>query len=320
MAFIEGANVSSLVPEAVSAEIIKEIPQQSAALKLAKKAPNMPTGVEKMPVLSVLPTAYFVSGVPEDTSGKKGRRETTKMEWADKYFYAEEIACIVPIENRYLADSRFDVWSEVKQAVAEAFGLVIDAAIFYGTNKPSNWPNGIVTDATSKSMTVTKTSDMYGNLLGKSGVISLVEKQGYMPTGHVASLSMRGELRDVKDDLGRPLFAASMQNVGGYTLDGAPIEFPLNGSIDDSKSLLITGAWNKMLYSFRQDITGKLLTEASIYDPTTGALLYALAQQNMTALMTTMRMAWQLPNPVNRINTNNSTRYPFAVLKPGASS
>ena len=320
MTFITGTNVASLVPQATSSEIMKEVPQQSAALKLGKKLQNMPTGVEKMPVLSMLPTAYFVNGKPDDESGKKGLRETARMEWEDKFIYAEEISCIVPIENKYLEDSTFDIWAEVKESVPEAFGLVIDGAVFYGTNKPSTWPNGIVTDAVSKSMAVTMTSDLYGNLLGKNGVISLVEKQGYMPSAHVAHLSMRGELRDVKDDLNRPLFASSMQNVGGYTLDGAPIDFPLNGSIDDSKSLLITGAWNKLVYSFRRDLYWKVLTEATIFDPTTKELLYALAQQNMTALMFTMRLGWQIPNPVNRINSNKNTRYPFAVLKPAASS
>ena len=320
MTFISGTNVASLVPEPVANEIISEIPQQSAVLNLGKRLQDMPSGTEKLPVLSVLPTAYFVTGKPEDVSGKKGRKETTHMEWADKTLYAEEIACIVPIENKYLEDSKFDVWGEVKKAVPEAFGLVIDSAVLYGTNKPTNWPNGIYTDAVAKSMSVTLGASLYDNLLGENGVISLVEKQGYFPTAHIGALSLRGKLRGVKDDFERPIFMASMQNAGGYTLDGAPIEFPLNGSIDDSKSLLFTGAWNKLVYSFRRDMTMKILTEASIYDPTTGALLYALAQQNMTALMFHMRLAWQLPNPVNRINTNSTTRYPFAVLKPAASS
>jgi hypothetical protein len=27
-----------------------------------------------------------------------------------------------------------------------------------------------------------------------------------------------------------------------------------------------------------------------------------------------MRLGWQLPNPINRVNQNDATRYPFAVL------
>jgi len=34
----------------------------------------------------------------------------------------------------------------------------------------------------------------------------------------------------------------------------------------------------------------------------------------MVALRAVMRLGWQLPNPINRINPNDATRYPFAVL------
>jgi HK97 family phage major capsid protein len=131
---------------------------------------------------------------------------------------------------------------------------------------------------------------------------------------------MRGELRGIKDQMDHPIFMPSMQNSGQYDLDGSPILFPLNGSIDESKSLLITGAWNKLLWSIREDVTYKVLTEAVIQDPATGDIVYNLAQQDMVALRVTFRIAWVLPNPVNRVNTNNATRYPFAVLTPGASS
>ena len=41
-----------------------------------------------------------------------------------------------------------------------------------------------------------------------------------------------------------------------------------------------------------------------------------LAQQDMVALRAVMRVGWQLPNPVNNVNTNAATRYPFAALLP----
>jgi hypothetical protein len=34
----------------------------------------------------------------------------------------------------------------------------------------------------------------------------------------------------------------------------------------------------------------------------------------MVGLRSCMRIAWQVPNPINRINSDEDSRYPFAVL------
>ena len=44
--------------------------------------------------------------------------------------------------------------------------------------------------------------------------------------------------------------------------------------------------------------------------------MYNLAQQDMVALRAVFRVAWQVPNPINRVNENSSTRYPFSALVP----
>lgn len=56
----------------------------------------------KMPVLDMLPLAYFVNG---DT----GQKQTTKMMWDKKFITAEEIAVIVPIPEAVLDDSDYDI-------------------------------------------------------------------------------------------------------------------------------------------------------------------------------------------------------------------
>jgi len=55
-----------------------------------------------------------------------------------------------------------------------------------------------------------------------------------------------------------------------------------------------------------------VITDAS------GAIIYNLFQQDMTAMRVVMRMGWQLPNPPNWIKQSDSdtSRYPFAVLRP----
>jgi hypothetical protein len=67
----------------------------------------------------------------------------------------------------------------------------------------------------------------------------------------------------------------------------------------------------------RQDITYTVTTTGVITDAS-GAIIYNLFQQDMTAMRVVMRMGWQLPNPPNWIKSvdSDTTRYPFAVLKP----
>ena len=319
MVYEAKADFDSLIPDEISAEILKEVPQGSVIMRKARRLRDMSKGVMKMPVLDALPLAYFTDGEPSDESGEQGMKKTTKAEWKDKNLNAGEIAVIVPVKESDWDDLDIDLWSELKPLIVEAMGAVFDTAVLHGTNKPSTWPTALVAAAIAAGNSVTIGADLYDNLMGETGVIAKVEGDGYMPTGHIGGLSMRGKLRSLRDDNGQPLFTSRLQTPG-YLLDGAEIDFPLNGALDESEALLISGAWNKLVYSIRKDVSYKVLSEAVIQDPATKEIVYNLAQQDMIALRCTMRLAWQVPNPVNRIKPVEANRYPFAVLRPAASS
>ncbi len=265
---------------------------------------------QRVPVLSALPTAYFVNG---DT----GLKQTTEQAWENKYLNAEEIACIVPIPEAVLDDADYDIWAEVRPRIVEAFGVVIDAAILFGTNAPNSWPASILEGATSAGHDVAlgTGTDIYDDIMGENGVISLVEEDGYMVNGHIAAMTMKAKLRGLRDTNGQPIFVRSMQDRTRYELDGEPMEFPANGAFDVTKALMFSGDFRQAVYAIRQEITYKVLTEAVIQD-NTGAIVYNLAQQDMVALRAVMRLAWQVPNPVTRLQPTETQRYPFAVLTP----
>ena len=105
---------------------------QSAVLSQGRRLPNMSSRTYKMPVLDMLPLAYFVNG--EYRTEKK----TTKMMWDKKFITAEEIAVIVPIPEAVLDDSDYDIWGEVRPRVQEAFGKVVDGAVVFDVNKPDS--------------------------------------------------------------------------------------------------------------------------------------------------------------------------------------
>lgn len=319
MSYIPRTGADALMPEEYQREIIDSIPEMSSVMSLAYRAPNMSRAQRRMPVLSILPTAYFTNPGPGDV-GDLGWKKTTRMLWENKYLDAEELNVIVAIPEAVLDDSDYDIWSEVRPKLLEAYGLAFDQAVFYGLNAPAVWPTNLVAAATSAGNFVTLggVGDLYDDILSENGVIAKVEEDGFMVNGHVAAMNMRGKLRGLRDSQNQPIFKAlAKEGVQGstiYSLDGEPMYFPRNGSIIPNRSLMISGDWSKLIYAVRKDITWKILDQAVIQDTVTGDILYNLAQQNMVGLRSCMRIAWQVPNPINRLNQDEDSRYPFAVL------
>ncbi|MFR6347562.1 MAG: phage major capsid protein [Enterocloster aldenensis] len=306
---IDRTGAASLIPEENAREIIQGVVTQSAVLQRGRKLPNMSSKTYKMPVLDMLPIAYFVNG---DTGAKK----TTKQAWDKKFITAEEIAVIVPIPEAVLDDTDYDIWGEVKPRVIEAFGKKIDGAVLFDDDKPSTWRDGVVTTATKANSVVNLASgdSLYDKIMAEDGVIAKIESSGYFVNGHMADISMRAKLRGFKDSTGNPIFKSDMQSGTTYSLDGSPMNFPNNGSFDKSKALMISGDFSQLVYAIRQDITFKLFTEGVVQN-TDGTIAYNLMQNDMVALRAVMRLGWEIPNPINSVQADKSKRCPFAILK-----
>ncbi len=315
MALIDRSGAEVLIPEERSKEIMQSVPEQSIAMRLMRRLPDMSSKTRSIPVLSSLPMAYFVDG---DT----GMKQTTAMAWQNVRLYAEEIACIVPIPQNVLDDSDYDIWANVKPRLVEAIGAAFDKAVLLGTNKPSNFPAGIIPAAIDKGNYIqhTQGGNLYTELMGENGLLAKVEEDGFVPNAYVGAIKLRSMLRGTLDNNGLPIFGHAayrdgVQNKGVYELDGSEAIFPRSEVMDSEQVLLVGGDWNQAVWAVRTDITTKLLTEAVIQDPSDNSIVYNLAQQDMVALRVVFRAGWALPNPVNRVN-GTATRYPFAVLTP----
>lgn len=309
---IDRTGAESLIPVQEANEIIQGVVTQSAVLSRGRKLASMTSRQYKMPVLDMLPIAYFVNG---DT----GQKQTTKQKWDKKFITAEEIAVIVPVPEAVIEDSEYDIWGEVKPRVVEAFGKVIDGAVLFDVDKPSTWRDGVVTTATKAGAVVTlgSTDNLYDKIMAEDGVIAKVENSGYFVNGHMADISMRAKLRGLKDSTGNPIFKSDMQNGTTYSLDGSPMNFPNNGAFDKTKALMISGDFSQLVYSIRQDITFKLFTEGVVQN-TDGTIAYNLMQNDMVALRAVMRLGWEIPNPINSLQKDKTKRCPFAVMKSGS--
>lgn len=315
-------DATSIMPLDVAREILGIARVRAATLALGRRAPDMPTTTRRMPVINTLPYAYFVTG---DT----GMKQTTEVDWTDKFLNVEEIATIVPIPENVINDSQYDMWAQIRPLLEDAVAQLIDRTILYagmsGVTKPSTWPDGLVKQAIDAgnsvdlSAAVAAGSDLYDAILSENGVYAMVEEDGFVVSGNVASLTMRARLRGVRTSQGDPIFIRVQQGSGPYQyeLDGAPILFPVNGAVDPTKALLLAGDFQQMIFAFRQDINYKIITEGVITDNgTPPQIIYNLPQQDMVALRLTLRLAWAIPNPPNYINTNSATRFPFAALVP----
>ena len=315
---ISRTDAAPLIPEEASREILKSVQETNPLLRLARRLPNMARGQMRMPVLSALATAYFVSG---DT----GLKQTSEVNWANVYVDAEEVACIVPIAQSVLDDSDFDIWAEVRPAMVDAFNVAIMGAALFGTNIPASWTTnigaaGLLARCTAASHTISAAAyaDDYEAILGETaagvdGLYMLVEADGFMVNGNIAHPSVKGRLRNLRDSNGNPIFKSAVQDSTRYELDGTPLYFPTDGTMVAASALMFAGDWSQMVWSMRQDITYKVLDQAVIQDAT-GAIVYNLAQQDMVALRAVMRLGIALPNPINRMNATAATRCQFAAL------
>jgi hypothetical protein len=234
--------------------------------------------------------------------------------WDNVYMTAAELAVIVPIPEAVLDDSSYDIMGEVTPRVNEAMGLRIDQAIAFGINRPDEWQTDIITRARNAGNNVSG-GITYDSLLGTGGLISKVEDTGHMVNGIIASVKTRSALRGIKDTNGHPLFMSDMKAATPYTLDGTPISFPVNGSFDNSVALMVAGDFSQAVYAMRQDVTVKILDQGVIQDPTTKAIVYNLAQQDMIALRVVMRLGWALPNYATRLDSDRLA-VPFAYMEP----
>ena len=300
MSKIDRSDIDALVETQVADEIFEGVVTNSKALSLFRRLPNMTSDKTKLRILDSLPIAYFV-----DETEDNGRKNITKMAWDKKYINAAEIAVIVPIKENDLADADVDLWAQIRPRLVEAFGKKIDDAIFNGTGKPTDWRDGLIPSIISAGANVTESANgLYSDI---NDTMVKVEESGYNVTGLLGGVGLKGKFRMMVDTTGQPL---NTTEIGSLTRT-----FVDNGTWDKDEATLIAGDFSQAVYSIRNDITYKVLTEAVIQDPSDGSIMYNLAQDDMVALRVTMRLGWEIPNPVNALNETD-TRFPFAALVP----
>jgi HK97 family phage major capsid protein len=307
-------DVGALIPEEVSREMLGKATEQSAALALFRKVPVGRAQV-RFPVLSALPTAYWVTG---DT----GLKQTTEVNWTNKFLNIEEVATIMPVPDNVIADIDANVWDEAMPLLTEAFGRAVDSATFFGTNAPASFPTNILAAAAAAGNSVTEgtAAAAAGGFFGDvDAVLGAVEGDGFDVNGFVASTGAKARFRSARNTTGERLDAGRL---GGdlRSLDGYPIMYPMRGLWPTGAGVgvrMFAGDWDQFVIGVRQDITLKVSNDAVIQD-NTGAIIYNSFQQDLTFLRLTFRLGWQVANTINNDQPTEAARYPVAALRTSA--
>jgi len=315
-----------LVPEPLRQEILEGLPAASAIMSMVPETQRiqMSALTERVGVLSVLPEAYFVSG---DT----GLKQTTRQQWRNKTLTAEEIAVIIPVPENYMADAQTPIWSQVRPRLVEAAGALIDGACVFGTSKPTSWGPPIYQGAVAAGNVVTEGWTLPDGTLTPDLAESiayggeLLAEDGYELDGFVSRPGMNWRLSRLRSADGVPIFQTNLQGPVPNALFGLPYRSLKNGAWNATEAHMIGGDWSQAIVGIRQDISFKVFTEGVISD-SEGAIVLNLMQQDAVALRLTMRVAWEVANPGNRLNTDtagatgvapteSTTRWPWFVLR-----
>jgi HK97 family phage major capsid protein len=301
-----------LVPQPLATAIIQEAPKASAALTLMNKT-VLSSKTQRMPVLDVLPMAYWVGG---DT----GLKQTSQMAWQNVIMVVEELACIVPIPLAYLDDADVPLWSQVQPRITEAVGALIDSAVLWGVNKPATWGESVFTGAGKSGHFSTEGA---GLDLGQDVTVlgQLLAQTGYTVSGFAAMPGISWKLAGIRSAQGVPIYQPDMTDTPGGKLYGYQMSEINNGSWINptAGALMLAGDFTKAIIGVRQDINFKMFTEGVISDDT-GKVILNLMQQDAVAMRMVMRLAYATVNPVTVMQKNQTItqRWPFgAVLGVG---
>ncbi len=301
MTYVDQTKIQSLFKPQFIDGIFELAKKNSFVLAHATRLPNMTGKDMDIDILSNLPIAYWAGA---DTA----TRAITSLALKGKRIRAEEMNVLIPISKNSLADSNVDLEKIIKERSAEAIGKLLDQAVITGEGKPAGFREGIIPSCINYgakvSIDTSATVPFYSAI---DSAMALVEASDYEANGIVSNYAAKSLFRNMVDSTGQPL---ANTEIGG--LDRMYVS---NGAWNSSLGKALVGDMKQVYYAIRQEITVDVLTEGTIVNPNDTTESYNLGQQRMIAIMLTMRMGWEIPDPVSSYNSNNATAFPFALIQ-----
>ena len=317
-------NKSVNLPVEYTTEIIRGVRGKSKALELGRRLRDMRTKELFLNVHKELPVAGWVKNnrqTPNPEGTEINHKPIGSYAFEGVKIVAEDLAVIIPYSEDTIEDTEdfgIETIADMTETVVDAFQQAIDLAALFGVDAPWEDYKGLVPEATEKGAVVewdgSQGKSFYHAI---SEAMKYVENSGYLPNAILGGPSILAAFRDSITDLG--VNVTDQGEIGRLAR-----HVDLTGGFDYSSAFAIVGEFRYLVYSFRKEMTMKLLTEGVIQDPLTKEILYNLGQEDMQALRFVMRLGFALPNPVNRVSgvlssdgryiSKGGQAYPFAVI------
>src|SRR5215510_9024211 len=312
---------ASLIPEDYARGIIKNVTQNSAALRLLSRR-RMTRQIQRMSVLTAKPTAAFVTaGTAPFDSTDVGAKSVSRLTWADLTMTAEPVAVIVIVPEHFLEDQAYDLWGEIRSECEEAIAAAIDSAVFFGTNAPTSWPASINAHATAAAGNVVTAGTGVDLAADLNNALGAVESDGFYPNGWLYDLREKATLRGPAntglqnagdDDEISARVRDVRQNGEIWNLPAYTSAMGLAFGTATGNTRYITGDFDRAFIGIRSDVRVKMLDQATLVD---GSDTWNLAQRDTHAMRLVMRVAYVTSNPATRLQPTAASRSPFAVVK-----
>lgn len=307
MADISRNEVSTLIQDAYSDTLLAAAVDSSAALQAFRNV-DMGTKTVNLPVLATIPEADWVSESATDPSGLKPTAEVT---WGNKQLVAEEIAVIIPVHENVVDDATSDILADIATQGGAAIGRKLDAAVFFGDDKPVSWTSSdLLSAAAGAAQTVTAgtgINDLAGAIFQAAG---FVDEAGFEPTTLAAPRGLRFRLANLRDNENAPIFLPSLSSTPGAVDSIAGMEAAwVSGRVwdrDDAEAIVVDA--DRVIIGVRQDITVKFLDQATV-----GGI--NLAERDMVALRFKARYAYVLGTGVT---SEGNTEVPVGAVVPSS--
>ena len=305
------ADVQAMIREQVSDIMLGTERSPSAALNLFRRIP-VPTNETRFPVISGLPLAYWVDG---DT----GLKQTSEAAWTNKFIQIEKLASIIPVPDSVIQDANFDIWGTIRPLVEDAITRAIDAAIFFGVNAPTSFPQNIAAAAIAAGNVVARGSatDAKGGIAEDiNQLMGKLLEDGFAATAFVGNPTYQTRLRGARGTDGQLLTDV---NAGVNNVWGLPTIYPMPGlwPTGVNAAELFALQRENFILGVRSDFEVTVSNQAVLQDAG-GLIQYNAFQQDMTFFRIVFRVGWQVNNPLNYSQATEANRYPAAVMRSPA--
>lgn len=277
MADINRTTNSMALPSEISSEILQNVQQESAIMRLARSV-SLPGSGLTIPVITADPTAEWVA----ETAAKPVSNGTP----GTKLMQAFKIACIETFSKEFVRDAAA-LYDALIARLPGALAAVFDSTIIGATPAPSQTNFDTFASCTAQSILNANN----GTYLGLVAADADIATHGGIMNGLALSAQARGLLLSAVDTTNRPLFLASATDGVVDRVLGVPTYFnkalyKAGAAATSTPAVIgIAGDWSKALFG---TVAGVEIAVSDSATLTTGtgqnATTINLWQQNMVAV------------------------------------